>query len=297
MSAYDARGALAYTSGMVQLLSRAWRNDLASLASAASRSILIVAPYIKDEEAAWLCGRLQPGIEVITLANVDAEAVSASALDLAALRRLAEASPTARLIALSNLHAKVFVADETAAIVTSGNLTRSGLDSNIEYGVLFQERDLVRTVRRDMLSFARLGSSVKPDTIAQLAPLEAELRQARANVTRSAPAAAKRRFDDVMRQARPLLAAAQVGDRSAHAVFGDAIQFVLARGPAATKAIEREVRELLPALCDDDEYFFIKGVRYGRTWKRRLRHAQLHLKRRGVLAYDKRAKTWALTSS
>ena len=279
------------------MISRAWRNDLASLASAASRSILIVAPYIKDEEAAWLCGRLQPSIEVITLANIDADAVSASALDLAALRRLAEASPSARLIALPSLHAKVFVADETAAIVTSGNLTRSGLDSNIEYGVLLQERDLVRTVRRDMLSFARLGSPVKPDTIAQLTPLEAELRQARANVTRSAPASAKRRFADVMRQARPLLAAAQVGDRSAHAVFGDAIQFVLARGPAATKAIEREVRELLPALCDDDEYFFIKGVRYGRTWKRRLRHAQLHLKRRGVLAYDKSAKTWALTSS
>ncbi len=282
---------------MVQLLSRGWRNDLAGLASVASRSILIVAPYIKDKEAAWLCGHLSPDIEVITLANIDAEAVSASALDLAALLRLAQASPSSRLIALSNLHAKVFVADETAAIVTSGNLTRAGLDSNIEYGVLLQERDLVRTVRRDMLSFARLGSPVKPDMITQLAPLETELRQARANVTKSASASAKRRFADVMRQARPLLAATQVGDRSAHAVFGDAIQFVLARGPATTKAIKREVRELLPALCDDDEYFFIKGVRYGRTWQRRLRHAQLHLRRGGVLTYDKRAKTWALTGS
>ena len=97
---------------------------------------------------------------------------------MAALHQLAKASPSARLIALPNLHAKVFVADEKAAIVTSGNLTRSALDSNIEYGVLLREENLVQQVRRDMLSYARLGSQVDVDTIVELAPLEAELRQA-----------------------------------------------------------------------------------------------------------------------
>ena len=181
------------------------------------------------------------------------------------------------LIALSNLHAKVFVADGAAAIITSGNLTRSGLDRNLEYGVLLKEPELVQTVRKDMLAFARLGSQVDAATIATLAPLEEELRRARADITQRAPRSAKRRFNEVLRQARPALASMQVGDRSAHAVFGEAIQFVLARGPQPTKAIEREVSRLLPALCDDSDYFFIKGVRYGRTWKRRLRHAQQHL--------------------
>ena len=279
---------------MVQLLSGGWRSDLAALASTASRSILVVAPFIKEDEAAWFCGQLGAGVEVTTLANVDAEAISTAALDLAALRRLAEASSSAKLIALSNLHAKVFVADEAAAIITSGNLTRSGLDRNLEYGVLLQEPDTVRTVRGDMLAFARLGSEVDAATIAELAPLEEELRQARAGITRDAPRATKRRFTEVLRRARPALASMQVGGRSAHSVFGDAIQFVLARGPQSTKAIEREVSQLLPALCDDSDYFFIGGVRYGRTWKRRLRHAQQHLKRRGVVTYDASERTWAL---
>ncbi|MCY3506021.1 MAG: phospholipase D family protein [Chloroflexi bacterium] len=279
---------------MVRLLSGPWRSDLADVASSARESVLIATPFIKEEEATWLCEQLRPGVEVITLANISTDAVSASALDLAGLRRLAEASPAARLVALSNLHAKAFVADETAAIVTSGNLTRSALDRNIEYGVLFHEPDLVRTVRGDLLSFERLGSQVDATTLAELDPLETELREARAKVSDSAPRSTQQRFRDALRQARPAFASVQVGDRSAHAVFGDAIQFVLARGPQTTKAIEEEVRQLLPDLCDDSEYFFIKGVRYGKTWKRRLRHSQQHLKRRGIVAYNPQHRTWSL---
>ena len=281
---------------MVQLLNRPWRGALESIASTAEYSVLIVTPFIKYNEAAWFCELLRPEIEVITLANINVEAISSLALDLAALRCLAETSPLAKVIALSSLHAKVFVADEKAAIVTSGNLTRSALDSNLEYGVLFEEPSLVHTIRNDMLSFARLGSQVDVDTIKELGPLETELREARSRVITSSTPAAKRRFDEVMRQARPVIASTQVGDRSAHSVFGEAIQFVLERGPQTTKAIQQEVSQLLPALCDDSEVLFIKGERYGRAWKRRFRHAQLHLKRRGIVTYNLSAKTWALTA-
>ena len=199
-----------------------------------------------------------PRIEAITLTNLDREAVSTSALDLTALQRLVQMSPSSRLFGLSNLHAKVFVADEKAAIVTSGNLTRSGLDSNIEYGVLLRQPRIVRAVREDMLSFTPLGNQIDADTLAKLLPLESELRLARENINRSPTPDAQRRFDTVMREARIALVSAQLGNRTAHAAFGDAIQFVLAKGPQSTKIIEQEVRQLMPALCDDNEYFMIK---------------------------------------
>ena len=280
---------------MVQIISSGWRDDLADIATSARRSVLVVAPFIKYEEADWLCGLLGSGVEVITLANIDAEAVSASALDIAALRRLVEASPTSRLVALSNLHAKVFVADAKAAIVTSGNLTRAGLDDNIECGVLIRQPKLARELRERMLAFARLGSPMDAQAIGQFAPLEAELRETRAQISRSATPTAMKRFAALMKDARQKFAAVQVGDRSPHAVFADAIQFILARGPQTTKAIEAETQRLMPHLCDDNEYFEIKGEPYGRTWKRRLRHAQLHLKRRGIIVYDRKNKNWALT--
>ena len=141
---------------MVRLLGRGWRDDLGGLVAAASRDVLVAAPYIKSAEAAWLCDQLRPGVNVLTLANIDANSLRTSSLDLAALRRLAGVSPASRVVSLSHLHAKVFVADEVGAIVTSGNLTRSGLDRNLEYGVLFDEPALIGTVRRDMLLQVRL---------------------------------------------------------------------------------------------------------------------------------------------
>ena len=281
---------------MIQLLGRGWRGELAGVASAARRSVIIATPFIKYDEAAWLSSLLREGVDVLTLANIDAEAVSTAALDLAALRCLAEVSYSSRLIALSSLHAKVFVADEKTAIVTSGNLTRSALDSNLEYGVLLDEPKLVQKVCDDMLSFARLGSPVDLETIDQLINLEVELRRARSDVMKEATQAARQRFNKVMRQARPAIVSAQVGDRTAHAVFGDAIQFVLAKGPQSTKAIQQDVQQLMPELCDDNEILMIKGERYGRAWKRRFRHAQLYLKRRGAVTYNPSTREWALNN-
>ena len=279
---------------MVKLLSRAWRDELACVASSANQSVLVVAPFIKYAEASWFCNLLRPGVEVITLSNLDPSAVGAGSLDLNALRCLAEASISSRLVALSNLHAKVFVADETAAIVTSGNLTKSALDSNFEYGVLFREASVVTDIRNDMLSFARLGSELDVETIAELVPLETELRQVYAEVVALETPASKLKFTEVLRQAKPAFAATQVGGRSSYAVFGEAIQFVLAQGPQTTKAIQLEVSRLLPALCDETEVFFIKGEPYGKAWKRRFRHVQLDLRRKGILEYDRRTKLWAL---
>ena len=282
---------------MIKFLGRAWRAELADLASVAERSVLVAAPYIKYEEAVWFCQQLRPGIEITTLTNIDPDAVSSSTLDIAALHHLAEASPSARLIALPNLHAKVFIADDKSAIVTSGNLTRAALDRNIEYGVFVFRQDWVRSIKRDMLSFSRLGSPVGTNTLTKLSELESSLRHARANITDSALPAARRAFNEAIRQARPILASIQVGDRSSNAVFGQAIQYVLKDRPLPTVSIGQQVASLLPTLCDDTQELAINGQRYGKAWKHRLRNAQQDLKRRGVVTYDSSSRCWALTTA
>ena len=108
---------------MIRLLSRGWRNDLADVALSASRSIVVAAPYIKQDEAVWFCGLLRPGIEVVTLANVDAEAISVAALDLAALRCFAEASPSATTMNTSSSKANVTAGPGNASCVTRNNIS------------------------------------------------------------------------------------------------------------------------------------------------------------------------------
>ena len=279
---------------MVQLINRGWRSNLAEVAEAAEESLLIAAPYIKTDEAAWLCGLLSSEIEVLTLARMELQAIRTSALDVNALLRLANVSSSARLIALPNLHAKVFVADEKAAIVTSGNLTRSGLDTNIEYGVVLRDPPLVKKVRDDMLNFARLGSAVSPDAIGALIPIETAVREAEAEIARNASSEAKRRFDAIMWQAKPAFASLQVGNRSANAIFGEAIKLTLADGPQTTQTIHERIRQLLPDFCDDSEDRVINGVHFGKKWKHNVRNAQQYLKRQRIIAYDKTNGVWML---
>ena len=181
--------------------------------------------------------------------------------------------------------------------MTSGNLTRSGLDSNLEYGVLLRDRGVVRRVRNDLLAFACLGADADANALSALIPLEADLRDAHTGIERRTASEAGRRFADAVRKAKPRFGAIQVGQRTAHSVFAEAIRFVLRRGPRRTKEIHREVQELLPALCDDTEILFIRGERYGKALKRRLRHAQQHLGRKGLLAYDASTQTWALVEA
>ena len=282
--------------GTTRLLGAAWRGDLATTIQNARASVLLAAPFVKYDVAAWLRKQVPAGVALTVLTRIRADAIASAALDITALLHLAETSESARVVALPNLHAKVFVADQSSAIVTSGNLTRAGLDTNIECGVVLRQSRLVGAVREQMRSFARLGSQVSAKALADLLPLEEELRRAQARSNNAVEPEARRRLARITNQAKPRLVGAQVGYRSANAVFGEALRFLLTSGPITTAALGAEVSELLPDLCDDGEELIINGERYGKAWKHSLRNAQQHLKRRGVVVYDPDTKLWALSA-
>ena len=276
--------------GTTRLLGAAWRGNLATTIQNARASVLLAAPFVKYDVAAWLTEQVPAGVALTVLTRIRADAIASAALDITALLHLAESSD----VALPNLHAKVFVADQSSAIVTSGNLTRAGLDTNIECGVVLRQSRLVGAVREQMGSFARLGSEVSAEALADLLPLEEELRRAQARSNNAVEPEARRRLARITNQAKPQLVGAQVGYRSANAVFGEALRFLLTTGPRTTAALGAEVSELLPDLCDDGEELIINGERYGKAWKHSLRNAQQHLKRRGVVVYD--PDMWALSA-
>ena len=282
-----------------KFLNLPWREELKAVASSAQQSFIVVAPFIKEDAAEWLCGLLQPDVRLMTLAHLNVRAVRTSVLDVSALRRLASVSPASRLFSVPSLHAKVYIADDHAAIVTSGNLTPAALDRNREYGVLFHDQDAVQEIRTHMLALSRIGSPVDLGVIDSLVPVETELRNAEAELAKSTTPAAQQKFKAILNQAHPMLVATQVGSRSANAVFGEAIRYVLSNGPLAgepqkTQAIGREVQRLLPDLCDDTEELVINGQHFGKRWKHRLRNAQQHLAQSGVLLHDSSTKLWWL---
>ena len=68
--------------------------------------------------------------------------------DIAALCFLQNSLRRCEVVNVPRLDAKVYVADEACAIVTSANLTPSGLDLNLEYGIGLTDRKQFGTYER-----------------------------------------------------------------------------------------------------------------------------------------------------
>lgn len=152
---------------------------------------MIVAPFIKLDEARRVTGLLEsassrstPSVTVLTDFRTDS--IVTSALDVEALCLLARSSERTEIVSVPRLHAKVYISDSRAAVVTSGNLTMGGLESNLEYGVQLKDISLVQKVRYDMNAFARLGSPVSLPVLEELVPVEQNLRADFAELLRSA---------------------------------------------------------------------------------------------------------------
>ena len=62
----------------------------------------------------------------------------------------------------------------------------------------------------------------------------------------------------------------------------------------ATPEIHPMIRNIHPDLCDDGLERVIRGVRFGKAWKHRVRGAQQALKRRGRIKRDSQGR-WGLT--
>ena len=69
---------------------------------------------------------------------------------------------------LSSLHAKIYIADQNKAIVTSANLTLGGLLSNTEYGVFIRDHDLVNRIHRDVTSFLEKSEPISYEKLRKI---------------------------------------------------------------------------------------------------------------------------------
>jgi len=138
----------------------------------ACHDLYLASPYITN-------GGLQPllkelrrprrRLSVTILTCLDPMAVLTGALDLEALATLLSLSCDSHpvcLIHVPGLHAKVFIVDERAAVVGSGNLTRSGTQGlNVELGVRVTARADVRAVTQ---KFQHWSAGRPPLTVGDL---------------------------------------------------------------------------------------------------------------------------------
>ena len=161
----------------MQYIQPPWENYFFSKVQASKKSLFISSPYIKYPVAGLLCEILQskhnPNVSVEILTRVRIQDLIDGASDLEAFEKLLQLAEVPGLEVtvkcISNLHAKVYIFDENSAIVTSSNLTPSGLKSNVEYGIEITEQIAIQQILDDMYAYWSTAETLTVEMIEQVA--------------------------------------------------------------------------------------------------------------------------------
>ena len=273
---------------MPRILNSPWENDFDAFIAQAKKSLLICSPFVGrgpcERIADILHDRGVSSIPLLFLTNLSRDNMLGGGTDVSALVELCNAMPHTEIRFLPNLHAKVYVVDDRYAILTSANLTESGLCRNYEYGIYCDEIPLVSQIAEDINQYALLGSSVPLVQLRRFARVISELQQLKMQGEKEYKSALREEFENKLKKAEETVLQVRVEGMTQHSAFADTILYLLKKGPKDTETLYTEVKTIHPDLCDDTVKLVIRGEEWSQTkWHHRIRHAQLYLKRQGKI--------------
>ncbi len=274
-----------------------WAETFDAFARSVHRSAIIVAPFITEQPlqrfASLLHGANRPQVNLLT--NLATDSLLQGSLDATAIAEFCRAFPTTTVRHLPGLHAKVYVADDHTAIITSGNLTNSSLYHNYEYGIQVRDPSAVLAIARDVTEYGGLGAQVSLAELDHLAGLSEVLRNRYANTLKSARTRFRKEFEEQLETTTEALRQLRgKPGESTNSIFSRTILYLLRKGPLTTEELHPLISNIHPDLCDDRVERVINGVRFGREWKHRVRSAQGRLKRNGLIELT--GSEWRLVS-
>ena len=138
---------------------------------------LAASPYV-GRHFLQITGMLPPSVEKTLVTSTNLRDFAMGASDIDALCELA--SGGTRVLSLNRLHAKTYVIDDCAALVTSANATFGGMQRNIECGIAVNASSAVVDLGRRLL--AGFGAAEPPSRM-----LAEELIMIRSSVTAVRP--------------------------------------------------------------------------------------------------------------
>ena len=274
-----------------------WAAEFDAFGHSIRERALLVTPFIAREPLERMADILgkNPPPQVNILTNLAVDSMLQGTIDLDAIVSFCQRIPLTAVRHLPGLHAKVYVADDQLAIVTSGNLTYSSLHRNYEYGIRITDGDMVRKIAQDLQEYGSLGSAVALPELEQVAAIAKTLRAGYEDTVRAARGEVRREFERQREAVRESLRSirAQAGE-STNSIFARTILYLLKDNSLTTPQINAAIAAIHPDLCDDSIDRVINGVSFGRRWKHMVRNAQLHLRRRGLI--QREGRSWRLAA-
>jgi PLD-like domain len=146
----------------VRLVDHGWGKELAALCAAHHGSLRIICPFIKQETLWELVGdEIPQDTRIVTRFSL--RDFSSGVTDIAALRDVVEADGAVR--GIKGLHSKAFIFGDSAAVVTSANLTHAALHRNQEFGCISELPDFIAACQS---YFEELWGQGAPASVSEL---------------------------------------------------------------------------------------------------------------------------------
>lgn len=267
------------------LLFRNWKGQFTDLIRSAKHELILCAPYISTIGADCICSATQGTsreIKCLLLTDLSSKNIASGSSNPEAVRTITQTLPNSEIFHLPRLHAKVYIADRSRSVITSGNLTAGGLIFNFECGIYIQDASRSAALGTQIQDYSRLGARIHQEQLSHCCALSRDLNELIKNQGTSSPfsveATAKiEAIDDILLTRR--LAVGPI-----HGIFSETIVYLLRRnGPMTTAGLHEWIAQIHPDLCDNNIDRVIDGKRFGKKWKHAVRTSQQHLKKSGVI--------------
>jgi HKD family nuclease len=282
---------------VTKLLKSPFERDFMAALNKAEREVILSSPYINDGGASiFIDSILNPaGKSIRILTNLSARNIVENVTQPSALLKICASFSDTTIFSLERLHAKVYIVDESFAVITSANLTNGGLRSNFEYGVAINDIGTIKTIKRDVLDYASLGHIIDR---AFLVKIQEECKKIeKVQVKKDT----KRNESDL----KLLLAGQKNLDtifelryedtETRHSIFTKTVFFLLEKHKQlTTHELYRLVREIHPEMCKDTIIYHNE-----KRWKIEIRQALFYWRRKGIVAGQgtSRNNTWILMNA
>jgi phosphatidylserine/phosphatidylglycerophosphate/cardiolipin synthase-like enzyme len=117
------------------------------LISETKNTFYFTSPYINDEPIENIMKNINKNVKIKGITFLCFATIRKQILSLNSLKKLINKG----ILKTSKefLHSKIYIFDNKKAIITSSNLTKAGLTTNYEYGVLISDKKLIMEIKRD----------------------------------------------------------------------------------------------------------------------------------------------------
>ncbi|MEM3396887.1 MAG: phospholipase D-like domain-containing protein [Thermoplasmata archaeon] len=261
-----------------------WKNEFINVISKTTNNLIISSPFVDLDGVKMLSNTLHTknSISITLVTNLTTQTIVNGLTDPTALLELYKQFGQVKISSLGGLHAKVYLVDEKKGIITSANLTRGGLLTNFEYGVLIDDKKVISIIKNDMLNYYSLGNILSENLLEEICEEAKNLYKIKSKIDKKNTELARLSRESIERIDIQLLKNRIMEGKTINAIFSDTILYLLQmKGPLTTKELHLFIQSIHPDICDDSVDRVINGQHFGKKWKHQVRSAQQFLKRKG----------------